>query len=398
MPQRRRLCRETGAAFLALTPSRAMDPENRALCYFYRNPPVDSGVKRISYAKIAKMVVMPGRGENGEDVHPSPQAVCQAVQQWGKERATRGRKKGWRKTSRAEDKSILHTFKEVRKPLGKKVKANMVRSKLPVPLRKKVSVRTVRRRLAEAGVKPKKKKRNSNRGPAWMKRRKLWCEAHQHRSPGQWAEYVQAVADFRNFSFHPRRLKTKFTRFSASWTYMTKEERDMPEFALPDKVYTKEEYKYVKKGKVFGLTLSTGKHFVWVAKDPFKGPDFAKLVRARIGPALREAFPDRPRCRLLIDGEKLMHTPEAKAALRDAGVQVLANWPAHSPDLNPQENMWPWLEDKLRSAEKPSDTFKSFKVRLRTLARGFPDSVTLIPSLHKRVAECLKRKGGATGF
>ena len=179
---------------------------------------------------------------------------------------------------------------------------------------------------------------------------------------------------------------------------MTNEERDVPEFALPDKVYTKEEYKYVKKGKVFGLTLSSGKHFVWVVKDSFKGTDFAKLVRARIGPALRDAFPDRPRFRLLLDGEKLMHTPEAKAALRDADVQLLPNWPANSPDLNPQENMWPWLEDKLRSAEKPSDTFKSFKGRLRTLARGFPDSVTLIPSLRKRVVECLKRKGGATGF
>ena len=216
--------------------------------------------------------------------------MYEAVKQWGKERATRGRKTGWRKTSRAEDKSILSTFKEVRKPLGKKVKSEMVRSTLPVRLRQKISARTVRRRLAEAAIKPKKKLRNSNRGPAWMKRRKIWCEAHSHRSPGQWAEYVQAIADFKNFTFHPRRLKTKFTRFSASWTYMSKRERDVPEFVLPDKVHTREEYKYVKKGKVFGMTLSGGKHFVWVVKDSFKGTDFAKLVRTRIGPALREAF------------------------------------------------------------------------------------------------------------
>lgn len=375
-----------------------MDAENRAVCYFYRNPPVDSGMKRLSYAKIARIVVMPGRGENGADEHPSPQAVCNVVKQWGKERAKRGRKTGWRKTSNAEDKRILHTFKEVRKPLGKKVKAEMVRSKLPGRLRQQISARTVRRRLVEAGIQPKKKLRNSNRWPAWKKRRKLWCETHRLRSPGQWAEYVQAVADFKHFSFHPRKLNTKFIRFSASWTYMGKEERDMPEYALPDRVFTREEYKHVKKGKAFGMTLSSGKHFAWVVNDPFKGADFTKLVRARVGLALREAFPDRPRIRLLLDGEMLMHTPAEKAALRDADVQLSANWPANSPDLNPQETMWPWLEERLRSTEEPSDTFRVFKGRLRTLAKKFPDSATLIPSLHTRVAECLERKGGATSF
>ena len=152
-----------------------MDAENRALCYFYRNPPAESGVKPISYAKIAEIVVMPGRGENGEDVHPSQGAVFKAVQEWGRVRAKRVRKKGWRKTSGAEDKRIVQTFKQVRKPLGKKVTARTVRLKLPTKLREKICDRTVRRRLAKKGIKPKKKLRNSNRGPAWMKRRRLWC-------------------------------------------------------------------------------------------------------------------------------------------------------------------------------------------------------------------------------
>ena len=154
----------------------------------------------------------------------------------------------------------------------------------------------------------------------------------------------------------------------------------------------------MRKSKVFGLTLSNGKHFVWLVKSSFSGTDFAKLVRTHIGTTLREAFPDNTRTCFLLDGEKLLHTPEAKAALRDVGIQLLAYWPPHSPDLSPQENMWPWLGDKLRSTEKPSDTYTVLKGKLRTLAKQFPDSATLILGMHKRVAECLERKGGATRF
>ena len=146
---------------------------------------------------------MPGRGENGEDVHPSPNVVFKAVKEWGKAREKRGRKRGWRKISGAEDKSIVKTCKQVRKPLGKKVTSKTVRLKLPKKLREKICDRTMRHRLAAVGIKPKRKLRNSNRGPAWMKRRKLWCGTHKNKTPGQWREYLQAVADFKNFPSPP---------------------------------------------------------------------------------------------------------------------------------------------------------------------------------------------------
>ena len=120
-----------------------MDPENRALCYFYRNPPAASGLKPLPYQKIATLVLLKDRDEDGELVHPSCGAVYKCVQQWTKERKKRVRKKGWRKTTKADDHQILKTFRKVRNPLGKKVYARFVRAALPKAVRQKVCVRTV---------------------------------------------------------------------------------------------------------------------------------------------------------------------------------------------------------------------------------------------------------------
>ena len=42
-------------------------------------------------------------------------------------------------------------------------------------------------------------------------------------------------------------------------------------------------------------------------------------------------------------------------------VVLLENWPPHSPDLNPQENVWPIAENILRAKEKDTDSFETFQ-------------------------------------
>ena len=97
-----------------------MDAENRALCYFYRHPPPQSGVQPLSYRDICPLVYLTEKDAFGEPKHPSVAAVFKCVKQWARERKKRGRQAGWRKTTKAEDKQIHTCFQEVRKPLGKK--------------------------------------------------------------------------------------------------------------------------------------------------------------------------------------------------------------------------------------------------------------------------------------
>jgi len=84
--------------------SSQMDALTRALCYWYRHPPANSGVEPAPYETIA--------GEVGFSVG----AVYKAVQSFNAPKQKRGRKKGWRKTTKSEDKVIMSTFHKVRPP------------------------------------------------------------------------------------------------------------------------------------------------------------------------------------------------------------------------------------------------------------------------------------------
>ena len=65
-----------------------------------------------------------------------------------------------------------------------------------------------------------------------------------------------------------------------------------------------------------------------------------------------------------------------------------------SPDLNPQENVWPWVENRVRKDAKLT-TFDKFKAGLLKIAKGYP-AEGLVASVAERVRECIALKGGAT--
>ena len=119
-----------------------MDMANKAICYAHRNPP--PGCKKTPLSDIRKIV----RNTAGGKV--TLQAISTAARTFHDEKEKRGRKKGWKKTTKAEDKKVLSTFHKLRPP-GCGVDSREVQTALPKKLRMKVGRKTIIRRLAVKG-------------------------------------------------------------------------------------------------------------------------------------------------------------------------------------------------------------------------------------------------------
>lgn len=369
-----------------------MTEKQAALCYYYRNPPKDSGAKKTKFSKLPALVAAPGKPK------PSISACKMAVARFHNSGPGRGRPAGSRKTSAAEDKVILSTFLKVRLPLGSAVDSRIVYNALPDALRKKICVRTVRERLREKGYAMDDKKAGDDKGELWRKRRLAFCRTHQAKTPARWTNSLQAVGDFRLFTYYPKHMKKKHQVKSCQRTIMRKGEKNKPAFLKPKyKVFTQSEFKRAQRAKVFGLTTSSGQSLVIPSPLYPESSDWVGMVHQHVGPFLRQAFPDKASVVILLDGETIMRTKEAKAALKEYGIKMLPNWPAHSPDINPQENVWAWAEKKLRVSEKKSDSFSVFKRRIIATSKLYPSGVKLVPGLAGRIATCIARHGAKIG-
>ena len=372
--------------FLAKGKYARMDDANRALCYAMRHP--GQGQKPMPYKDIQKHV----RKTNGKK--PSIGAISEAAQDFMEKKFKRGRKKGDRKTTKAEDKQILEAFHKMRPP-GYGVDSRDVHTALPKKLKKKVGRRTVIRRLAAKGFVPEKKLSKSDPTVLQKKKRILFCKRHKDTTPAEWRSELQALGDIKEFTYYPKELQPRFKRFRAPWTYMNKKEKKQGPFLRPKRWFKKEDWKKVKKQKVFGITTSNGKVLAFLVPKPWSAEQWAVQVKKKVGPFLKKAFPGKSSFTVLLDGEKLLHAPVAKAAFREQGMTALPGWPPYSPELNPQENVWPIAEKYMRNnLESDDDTFATFQKNCLTAVKAYPSPQKLVGAMAKRVKKCLERNGG----
>lgn len=73
-------------------------------------------------------------------------------------------------------------------------------------------------------------------------------------------------------------------------------------------------------------------------------------------------------------------------------------WPANSPDLNPIENLWAIVEDKIRS--RNPKTLRSLKRMITEEWNAIYDSTleNLVKSMPSRLRQCIERNGGWTDY
>ena len=275
-----------------------MDFKNRLLCYQLRNP-ARKGIKKTPLSDIVKKKLV--RKTDGKV--PSESAISQAAAAFVKEKGQLGRPQGSRKTTKAEDATILKKFKKLRPP-GAYVDSRIIHDNLGTKLRKTICRRTVLNRLAEKGYRTEDKLSKSDLGPRRCKQRVVFSGPLKDRTPEQWKLKLQACGDIKIFTYYPKELRAKFRRLRCRRTIMSKAEKKLPAFQRPKRWFPKEEWKLTKSQKIFGLTTSGGHKLAFCLPSPFNESVWIELVKTKVAPFLRSVFPNRRNIESLLDGEK----------------------------------------------------------------------------------------------
>lgn len=362
-----------------------MDEENRAMCFALRHPP--NGGKPAKLEDICKVVWK----KDGK--HPGINAVHDAAKNYNAEKGTRGKPPGATKTSKAENKKIMDTFHRIRPP-GHGVDSRILHDALPRNLQKKISRRTCIRRLAAKGFTPQKKLAKNDPGVALRKRRWKFALKFEDWTKEQWKTEIQAVGDIKTFTWYPKKIYARFKRLRASWTYMTEKEKHKSPFLRPKKWFGRKEWKTTKGQKIFGMTTSNGKVLAILIPSPWDAKKWQKIVKSKVTPFLKKTFPNRRSFKILLDSEQIFHAPQAKAAYREGNISILPGWPKYSPELNPQENVWPTAEKNLRKKEcDGGETFEQFQKFALAAVREYEGAKNLVGGMVNKIEQCIMTKG-----
>ena len=131
--------------------------------------------------------------------------------------------------------------------------------------------------------------------------------------------------------------------------------------------------------------------------DKLNGPNFAQFIDSNFQEMFNKAAKSRKRL-WIQDGDPSQNSAVARKAMARTNSELL-NIPPRSPDLNPIENLFKLVSDKLRKqalSQKISfETYEQFQTRVVNTFNAMPtDSIdNIIASMPKRITNIIARKG-----
>jgi len=131
--------------------------------------------------------------------------------------------------------------------------------------------------------------------------------------------------------------------------------------------------------------------------EKLNGPNFAQFIDSNFPEMFKKAGKSRKRL-WIQDGDPSQNSAVAREAMARAKSELL-NIPPRSPDLNPIENLFKLVSDKLRKQALTQkiclETFEQFQARVVNTFMAMPtDSIDkIIASMPKRIKNVIDRKG-----
>ena len=107
--------------------------------------------------------------------------------------------------------------------------------------------------------------------------------------------------------------------------------------------------------------------------------------------------------RLMLDGGGIHGTAKLQAWAKEKGVSFIMGWPAHSPDLNPIENMFSRLKDgigkelQIYTMKEKEKSMKKIAAKRDRVSKSLAGKChAYVKSFHTRLQLCVETKGVET--
>ena len=242
------------------------------------------------------------------------------------------------------------------------------------------SNRTVRRILTKVGRFARRPLKKQLLTAAMKKKRLQWAKEYRHWGVEQWRKVL--FSDETHFFVQGH--QARYVRRSS----------DEPISPL----HVNQAVKHPQKVMFWGCFSNNEPGRLHLCEGMVNQHQYTHIIETRVIPQMRSDFPfdegifqhDLAPC----------HTAKkVKAKLDEANISVL-KWPGNSPDVNPIENMWSIVKQKLQTKDT---TTKNRLIRAVLDIWNHDDSIknicqTLIESMPTRVSALLKAKGGHINY
>jgi hypothetical protein len=156
---------------------------------------------------------------------------------------------------------------------------------------------------------------------------------------------------------------------------------------------------FTQRVMVWGCFARTGVGALHVCTQTMTASRYIDVLEQHLQPSAERLFPGTGFYHFQQDNAPAHKAVITRAWFAANGITTM-EWPAYSPDLNPIENLWNILKEKVRreSFTKKEDLIR----RVKEIWSNDPEITThcqhLSDSMVNRIRECITNKGSSTHY
>ena len=244
-----------------------------------------------------------------------------------------------------------------------------------------VTGRTVRNRLLTAGLGARRPRKKPLLSQVMRKARLRWAKEHSLWTVDQWNTVI--FSDESKFNLHGSD-GPQYVRRRTGEAYL-------PSCIIPT-------VKHSESQMVWACISSHGVGRLHFVTGTVNADAYIDILQTKLIPSIRSAFGDVHHCTFQDDSAPCHRAKKVKEFLATSQIRALP-WPGNSPDLNPIENCWRVVGQKL-AAKKPRNKRELQESILRVWNHELGQDYVqkLIQSMPARIKAVIKARGGTTKY